>query len=313
MGIFGMGAPQVDWSVAFAGGRIDVQAGGRVEARVSIRPRNPLEVRRIMASFRGSEEFAYERETRDSDGRSTSRERETTELWKQELQLSGPAWIAAGETRTIDVGFDVPPNAPPTFESRILRVRWSLAAWVDVGGRDPRVEQPVIVTVHPAALAGLGPAAFQEYLPVTAGATPAGILVQPAPLRAGAPFSGAVDSAVPLDPGRTAVEVKLTIATLAGSVESAGSSAGGYLLGKLGMPSSADSGVSETSVLSRSGLMEVAPPPGWRRYAFGGHLPPGVFTAVFPHATATASVDVVVSRPMRRDDHIVRPVAIVIA
>ena len=265
-----------------------------------------------MSSFTGSEEYAYERETRDSDGRSTSREWATTELWQQETQLSGPTWIATGETRTIDVGFDVPPNAAPSFESGILRVRWRLAAWLDVGGRDPRVEQPVIVPVHPAAVAGLGPAAFQEYLPVTADATPAGILVQPAPLRAGAPFSGAVDSAVPLDLGRTAVEVRLTVATLVGSVEGAGSSAGGYLLGKLGMPNTAESGVSETSVLSRSGLMEVPPPPGWRRYAFGGHLPPGVITAIFPHATATATVDVIVSRPMRRDDHIVRPIAIVI-
>ncbi len=149
-------------------------------------------------------------------------------------------------------------------------------------------------------------------MPVTTGGAQAGIWVKPAPFRAGAPFSGVVDSAVPLDPGRTTVEIKLTVATLVGSAEGAGASVGGYLLGKAGLPSSADTGVSETSVLSRSGLTEIAPPPGWRRYAFGGQLPPGVVTAVFPHAAATATVDVVVARPMRRDDHIVRPVAIVI-
>lgn len=312
MGIFGIGAPDVDWSVALAGGRIDVQPGGRVAALVSLRPRGPLDARRIMASFAGSEEYAYERETRDSEGRSTRREWANNELWDQEVQLSGPVRIAAGESRAIEVAFDVPPGAPPSLESSVLRVRWRLAAWVDVGGRDPRVEQPLVVPVHPPALAGLDPSAFQEHVPVMADGAQAGIWVQPAPLRGGAPFSGAVDVAGQLDPGRTSVEVKLTVATLVGSAEGAGASTGGYLLGKLGLPNSADRGVSETSVLARSGLTEVAPPPGWRRYAFGGQLPPGVITAVFPHAAATATIDVVVSRRLRPDDHIVRPVAIVI-
>ena len=312
MGFLGIGAPDVDWSVALADGRIDAQPGGRVSATVSLRPRGPLDARRIMASFSGTEEYAYERETRDSEGRSTSREWSTNELWKQEVQLSGPARIGARETRALEVGFDVPPDAAPSFESGVLRVRWRLAAWVDVGGRDPRVEQLLVVPVQQAALAGLDPFAFQEQVPVIAAGAQAAIWVQPAPLRAAAPFSGVVDSAVPLDPGRTAVEIKLTVATLVGSAEGAGASVGGYLLGKVGLPNSADSGVSETVVVSRSGIAEVAPPPGWRRYAFGGQIPPGVVTAVFPHAAATATVDVVVSRAMRRDDHIVRPVAIVI-
>jgi hypothetical protein len=71
--------------------------------------------------------------------------------------------------------------------------------------------------------------------------------------------------------------------------------------------------VEESQSLWKGGLMETASPGGgWRRYAFSGALPLApTITAVFPHGTATATLDVIISRRLRPDGHIVRPAVII--
>ena len=134
---------------------------------------------------------------------------------------------------------------------------------------------------------------------------------QPAPIRAGAPFSGAVDIAAPLDLGGTRLELKLNVTT--GSESSVAGEMGSVLLGAAGIWNDTQRSVKESQVLWRGALAEVAPgAPGWRRYGFAGQLPLApVVTAVYPHGVASAVLDIVRSRSFRPDAHITRPVIIV--
>jgi hypothetical protein len=59
-------------------------------------------------------------------------------------------------------------------------------------------------------------------------------------------------------------------------------------------------------------LTNGGPAGAWHRYVFGGQLPLApICTAVYPHGVATAQVDVITSRRLRPDAHIIRSVAIV--
>ena len=305
MGIFG--GSQVDWTLELDGGSVIARPGGPFRARIGFRPRGGIEARRIMAALVGREEYAVEIVDHDQSGRSTNRRRETSELWRQEVPLAGPGRIAPGETRATVVEFAIPPDAPPSFEGGALNVRWTLEAWIDVGGRDPRVEQPLIVAAVVAS-SGTNEPASGERVDAELEGRPCVLWLQPAPLRTGAPFSGAVDVTAPLDVGSTRVDLNLIVATVG-----EGGIAGAVLLGKLGMTSSSRNGVTETRTLWRGKLGEVPiSSPGWHRYAFTGQLPAvSIVTAMFPHGSVTGVIDVVGSRRLRPDVHVTRPVSIV--
>jgi len=310
MGI--LGAPDVDWSIGLEGGRMDAAPGGVLRAQIGLRAREGLDARRVMAAFVGTEEYAYQEVERERGSRSTRRAWDTNELAKHEIQLLGPTRLAAGEARTLPVEFQVPPNVLPSLESGVLRVRWKLAAWIDVGGRDPQVEQVVIVPLIAAALPSMASLGTAEQVQLVAGGQPAGFWAQPAPLRAGQPFSGAVDVTTPLDLGNTRIELKLRVATLSGSGPGVASVAGDTVLAGLGWSTTSRQAVTEEQTLWRGALAEAAPVSGWRRYTFAGQLPLApIVTAVFPHGAASAMLDVIVSRRLRPDEHITRPVAIV--
>jgi len=71
-------------------------------------------------------------------------------------------------------------------------------------------------------------------------------------------------------------------------------------------------GLNESQLLWQGPLTDGGPLGAWRRYLFAGQLPLApVVTAAFPHGIARASFDVVSSRRLRPDAHIIRPVAIV--
>lgn len=310
MGI--LGAPDVDWSIGLEGGRLDVTPGGVLRAQIGLRPRDGLDARRVMAAFVGTEEYAYEEVDRDRQGSHTRRAWDTTELAKQEVQLLGPTRLGPGEARTLAVEFQVPPNVLPSLESGVLRVRWKLAAWIDVGGRDPQFEQALIVPLTAAALPSMASLGMAEQVQSVTGGQPVGFWAQPAPLRAGQPFSGVVDVTTPLDPGGTRIELKLHVSTLSGSGPGVASVAGDTIMAELGWSNTSRRPVTEDKTLWRGGLSETAPVSGWRRYAFSGQLPLApIVTATFPHGAASAMLDVVVSRRLRPDQHITRPVAIV--
>ena len=123
-----LGAPEVDWSIALDGGRMDIVPGGTLLATISLRPRQNIDARRVMAALVGTEEYQYvEREIRSS-GSSSSRTWGSSELARQEIQLLGPGPIGAGEVRGGPIQFSVPAEAAPSLETSILRVRWKLVA-----------------------------------------------------------------------------------------------------------------------------------------------------------------------------------------
>src|SRR5438105_761966 len=231
MGLFG--STDVDWTVALEGGRMDVAPGGMVRATISLRPRSAIEPRRILASLVGSEEYAYEEVEHGRDGSNSSRQWRTNDVLRQDVQLSGPDRIGPGEARNLAVQFQMPPNALPSLESTALRMRWKLIASIDVGGVDPKFEQQLVVPLLAAMVPPPVMATAGERVDVPADGQTATFWAQPAPIRAGAPFSGALDMAAPLDLGGTRLELKLNVTT--GSESSVAGEMGSVLLGAAGI------------------------------------------------------------------------------
>jgi len=302
-----LGAPDVDWAITLDNGRVDVAPGATVNATISFRPHGAITPRRVMAALVGTEDYKYrEREmTQHGSGETTTWGH--ADLVRQEIQLLGPGPLGPGELRSGPVSFTVPADAPPSLESNVMRMRWRIAAWMDVGGRDPKAEQQLIVPLtvdrlNPSDAAGMGP---QVQSSVDGQAVT--FWTDPAPLRVGAPFSGAVDVLTPLPLGDTHVELRLRSAS-----QMSGGIPGATLLALVGFASTAENGMAETHVLWRGTLTDGGQSGPWRRYLFAGGLPQAATpTAVYPHGVSTASFDVIISRRMRTDVHIVRPVAIV--
>lgn len=83
------------------------------------------------------------------------------------------------------------------------------------------------------------------------------------------------------------------------------------LPGGLRLESRARRGVTEVVTLWKGTLAEAGAAGGSGRYTFSGQLPEGqLVTASLPHGSATATVDVIINRRMRRDQHLVRPIEI---
>ena len=306
--MFGLlGAPDVDWSITLDGGRFDVAPGATLRAAISLRPHKAIDARRVMVALVATEEYQYtEREHRQTASSST-RTWGSGEVARQEIQLLGPSQIGAGETRSGPIEIVVPANATPSLESAILRVRWKLVAWIDVGGRDPKSEVAIVVPLTAAQLNSGDVASMGPQVQTTADGEPVTFWLQPAPILAGSPFSGAVDVMPPLDLSSARIELRLNVST-----RMSGGLPGATLLGLAGFMSSSDDGIDESQVLWRGALTDGGPAGVWHRYLYSGQLPLApVVTAVFPHGVATATLDVVMSRRLRPDAHIIRPVAIV--
>jgi hypothetical protein len=302
-----LGAPGVDWTIALDGNRLDIPPGGTVRATVSLRPRQAIDARRVMAALVGAEEYQYIEAEHRQTGSSSNRTWGSNEIGREEIQLLGPGRIGAGETRGGPVEIVVPTTAAPSLETRILRVRWKLTTWIDVGGRDPQFEQALVVPLTMAQLDPGDAAAMGQQVQALADGQPVSFWSQPAPIRAGAPFSGAVDVMTPLSVSDSRVDLRLDVSTRMG-----GGLPGATLLGLAGFGSSSENGISESQVLWRGSLTDGGPAGAWHRYLYAGQLPLApVVTAVFPHGVTTAVLDVVIGRRLRPDSHISRPVAIV--
>ena len=174
-----LGAPDVEWTVALEGGRLDIPAGGRVRAMITLRPRQSLDARRVVAALVGLEEYQYrEREIRSS-GSSSSLTWGSNELSRQEIQLIGPGPIGAGEVRSGPVEFAVPADAAPEHRDE-HPARPLEAHGLDRCRRSrPEMEQQVVVPLttarlNPADAASMG-AQVQTMVdgqPVSSGPSP---------------------------------------------------------------------------------------------------------------------------------------------
>ena len=242
--MFGMGGADVDWAVWLESGAAPLQPGFPVNAVIRLTARGQVDARRGVAALVGTEEYAYDHVEHGDTGRDVDRRWEKEDVVRQELEVLGPGRINAGETRDLRVAFTLPANAPPSHESGVLRMRWRIEAWLDVGGRDPRIEQPVVVWPSPASPLAVDPAILGHGYETIVDDQTWAIWVDPAPLRLGSPFRGAVDVMGMLDLSSARIELKLVVSTLGES-----GIPGAYLLGKLGVTSSSRPGVSEAHSL----------------------------------------------------------------
>jgi hypothetical protein len=305
MGI--LGAPDVDWTITLDGGRVDVAAGSVVRATIGFRPLGSITPRRVMAALVGTEDYRYREREMRSSGTSSDLEWGSDDVHRQEVQLLGPGPIGAGEARSGPVEFTLPADALPSLDADILKMRWRIVAWMDVGGRDPKTEQQLIVPLRVAQLNPADAAGLGQQVQTAIDGQPVTFWANPAPLVAGQPFSGALDVTTPFPAADSHVELKLNVSTQMG-----GGIAGATLLALAGFTSTSQSGVNSSQVLWRGPLTDGGPVGAWHRYAFGGQLPLApIVTAVYPHGVATAQIDIVTSRRLRPDSHVVRPVAIV--
>ena len=307
----------VDWQIELASPAGAFRPGDDVAGRVRYTPKGNMQPRSIRVALTGSEHYAYLERERGSSvsigSRRSSVDRSEWErewyhdaLFHQEAEVSGPTQLSGGTPGEFGFQFRLPPDALPSFDSSILRLRWQVRAWMDVGGRDPSTERDIYVIGGGDRLNEPEQALAPTVTDMQANAT---IYVEPLPLVAGQLFRGYVESPEQLDVGSTRVELKQQVATTGARGGIAGDfdlSTGNLSLG------GRQRNTSEDRVLWAGPIAPMGAGPTGQRYQFQGQLPLApIGTVTLPHGDASALIDIVISRRLVPDRHIARPVAIV--
>ena len=299
----------VEWQVELASATGAFRPGDEVAGTIRYLPKGAISPRAIRAALVGVEEYTHEvleRRTGTSSrsgGTQWQRRRFTDEVFRQEVELSGPTSLAA-QAGEFAVRFSLPPDALPSFDGGVLDLRWQLRAWMDVGGKDPATERDIIVVAGKDRLAPADPALAPSASDPQAQAN---IYVEPAPLAAGQPFRGYLETAEQLDLRSARVELKQR-------VETTGGTGGGVsiTLNTSVLSTGGRRNVADERVLWAGALAPMEGGTAGQRYQFAGQLALApIGTVVLPHGFATARLDIVISRRLMPDRHITRPVAIV--
>lgn len=299
----------VEWQLELESTSGAFRPGDEIAGTIRFVPKGAMQPRAIRAALIGVEEYTYEVLERRAGTKSRpggtqwQRRRFSDELFRQEVELSGPTSLAA-QPGEFPVRFSLPPDALPSFDGGVLAVRWQVRAWMDVGGKDPSTERDVIVVAGGDRLPPADPALAPSISDPQAQAS---IYVEPAPLVAGQPFRGYLEIAEQLDPRSVRVELKQRVETTGGTGGGATISLNTAVISTGGRRNVAD------ERLLWSG--QLAPMEGGQagqRYQFAGQLPLApIGSVMLPHGLSTARVDVVIGRRLMPDRHVTRPVAIV--
>jgi hypothetical protein len=185
----------------------------------------------------------------------------------------------------------VPPLGPATFAADVARLTWQLEVKLDMaGGIDPSAVTDVVVLQPTALLAagvvntgqwGLWPEAEGQL-----GGVAYKLGLDPVPLCIGAPFTGSLELAG--DIGGRVREVRVEVAVRAEATVARG--------------------LSENLVLFSQPLAGGL---SAGRHEFAGTLAELWLPSVdLPHGKGRARLDLVIDRPLARDDHLVRDVAV---
>jgi hypothetical protein len=211
------------------------------------------------------------------------------------VQLLPPSDLRAGETRDMVFEVPVPPLGPASLEATVSRLSWELEAKLDVpSGFDSAISVPVRV-LQPTALLRAGVVRVREFAlyPTADSATDgakASLGLDPMPLCVGGPFIGrlTVETEGPLKLQEIRLELRVHV------------------------KATVNSGLEEDItawVASLGGEGEL--PAGSHAYDFEGELPfRDLPTIELPHGRTDAAFHVILARPMARDPHLVRDVAI---
>lgn len=145
MGIFGRLR-----GIAAAPGSIDLhlasdifQPGEEVEFTFTVNATGQVKGKQVAVCLHAREEVRLS--VTDEEGH-TSTEQETTETYKDTLQLSGPLEMKAEESTSFEGRMRVPSNAQPTYEGQNANHRWYITAFADIPmGKDIAEEQEIFV------------------------------------------------------------------------------------------------------------------------------------------------------------------------
>ena len=110
--------------------------GETVQARVTVIGEKDLKIQQGRITFLFSEEYQVREQRTETD--SHGHRRQTTHtVWKtDERQLSQTVFlpettIAGGSNQNFDFTFSIPPNAPPSVQGNIVRIKWLVKATLD--------------------------------------------------------------------------------------------------------------------------------------------------------------------------------------
>lgn len=303
----------VDWDVRFAedAWASGLLPGGMVKGTARLTASRDIDARAIVAALIGHAEWKVRTSRRDSDGRVVNDTTwRTDDIGRVESVLAGATHIASGQTLELPFEFAVPPSAPPSFDSNVLRVKWQVEVKLDVGGVDPSANVPMRILLPASQVRANGATLGLNALsPRVEGADGGGhaIEVEPVPLVAGRPFRGSLETTEALKDARIEIKFGTDVRDT-----------GGALIGALARDTiglSREVGQSEVRSIWAGDLREAGSGAnGRRRYEFSGELPPDTSpTILLPYGQSVATLDVVISRRFMPDRHLTRQVAIATA
>jgi hypothetical protein len=282
----------VDWSLELEQERL---LPGRVaRGRVTFSPQGRLETRGCVAALIATEQWKYHDTERDANGNTRTVTRTATdEVRRLPVQLMPAGVIDAGQQVSHEFEVPVPPLGPPTFEADVARLTWKLEVKLDMaGGIDPSVEAPVVV-LQPTGLLSAGVVNTGQWglwpeVEGQLGGAPYKLAVEPVPMLLGGAFRGSLELGGGI--GGRVREVRLEV--------------------KVRAEATVARGLSEDLTLF-SQLLPAAGGLAAGRHEFSGTLPEQWLPSVdLPHGRGRARLDIVIDRPLARDDHIEREVAL---
>jgi hypothetical protein len=258
--------------------------------------RDDMDVRGLVAALVATERWQHQETYRDANGNTSTRTvTSTDELLREPVQVMGPAQLRPGETREFDVQLPVPPLGPATLDATVASLTWELQAKLDVpGGFDSSITVPVRV-LQPTALLRAGVVRVGQFAlypsadSATDGAT-ASVALDPMPLCVGGPFRGKLE--ITNEAAMKLQEIRVEL--------------------RVHVRATVSSGLDETITVWRTSLDgpgQLAA--GSHAYEFNSTVPSrDLPTIELPHGRADAAFHVILARPMARDPHLVRDVAI---
>jgi hypothetical protein len=276
--------------------RDDLIPGQLATGRLRLDVRNDIRTRGLIVALVATEQWQHQETHTDGQGHTSTRTVTTTsELAREPVQLLPPTDLRAGESRELQVQVPVPPLGPASLDATVTRLSWELEAKLDVpSGFDSAMNVPVRV-LQPTALLRAGVVRVGEFArypsadSATDGAT-ASLGLDPVPLCVGRPFSGhlTIETDRPLKLQEIRLELRVHAKATVGS------------------------GLEEDITAwtaSLGGEGELAA--GSHAWDVTGQVPPrDLPTIELPHGRTDATVHVILARPLARDRHLVRDVAI---
>jgi hypothetical protein len=276
--------------------RDDLIPGQLARGRLRLETHHDVTTRGLIAALIATERWQHQETSTDGQGHTSTRTvTSANEVLREPVQLLPPADLRAGETRELPFEVPVPPLGPASLDAKVTNLAWELDAKLDVpGGIDSGINIPVRV-LQPTALLRAGVVHVAEFAlyPSADSATDgarASLLLDPMPLCVGGPFTGRLT--IETDRPLKLQEIRLELRVHAKATVSSGLE---------------EDITAWVATLAGEGELSA----GTHPYEFRGEVPArDLPTIELPHGRTDAAFHVILARPLARDPHLVRDVAI---